>query len=161
MITNQESYTVSDEYERECSTPHLPSENLKRSFEQSYLEPCHQIMEWEDSLEERPIIFRIREYTNNEDNSCTVSTIEFVNKPICFVIFSITQSKFAPKTTHPWATGAFPVVTANSASCITPYESWPPAVIHNFTKDLDICWRTRPSLITKKLPKHELPKMGR
>jgi hypothetical protein len=74
MITNQDSYTVSDENEREVFTPQLPSErNGGRSFEQPLLEPCQAILEWEDTLEERPVIFRIREYSNNDESSCTVS----------------------------------------------------------------------------------------
>lgn len=77
MITNQDSYTVSDEYEREVLTPKLPSERVGgNSFEQLPLfEPCQALLEWEDPLEERPVIFRIREYSNNEESSCTVSLI--------------------------------------------------------------------------------------
>jgi len=76
MITNQDSYTVSDEYEREVFTPHLPSERVGgRSFEQPLPEPCQALLEWEDSLEDRPVIFRIRESSNNEESSCTVSTL--------------------------------------------------------------------------------------
>ena len=77
MITNQDSYTVSDEYEREVFTPQLPSErNGGRSFERPLLEPCQSLLDWEDSLEERPVIFRIREHSNNEESSCTVSKLE-------------------------------------------------------------------------------------
>lgn len=75
MLTNQDSYTISDDYGREVFTPHLPHapSNANRSFEQPCTEPCQSLLDWEDSLEERPVIFRIREFSNNEENSATVS----------------------------------------------------------------------------------------
>jgi hypothetical protein len=88
MLTNLHSYTVSDEY----LTPKVASDPLARSFEQTVLDPCHHVMDWEDSLEERPVVFKIRDYYNNEDNSCTVSDLTDINKDF----FSITTLKFAP-----------------------------------------------------------------
>jgi hypothetical protein len=77
MLTNQDSYTVtvSDDFERCALTPRLPSENQLRSFETPNEEPCHHMLGWEDSLDERPIMFKIRQYLNNEENSCTVGTL--------------------------------------------------------------------------------------
>ena len=54
-------------------TPHLPNESPVKSFDQPAADPCHQLLDWEDALEERPIVFNIRDYTNSEENSATVS----------------------------------------------------------------------------------------
>ena len=35
--------------------------------------PCLQVLEWDDALDERPIVFRIRDYHNSTDH--TVSNI--------------------------------------------------------------------------------------
>jgi hypothetical protein len=74
MLTHQDSYTVSDDFEKIDISRRIPSDNLlKNSFEATWPEPCHHMLHWEDSLEERPIVFKIRDYTNNEENSATVS----------------------------------------------------------------------------------------
>ena len=91
MLTNQQSYTVSDEFEREILTPHLPNESPVKSYEQPPGDPCHTLLDWEDSLEDRPVVFKIRDYSNCEENSATVSVSISV---IMLFVRSSTQQKF-------------------------------------------------------------------
>ena len=97
MLTNQQSYTVSDEFEREVLTPHLPHESPVKSYEQPPGDPCHTLLDWEDSLEERPVVFNIRDYTNCEENSATVSIHQCYN-PYCsqYYTIEVCTSSFAP-----------------------------------------------------------------
>jgi hypothetical protein len=79
------------------------------------MDPCHQLMDWEDPLEDRPVVFKIREYSNLDDNSCTVS------KPLIGVtnaIYSITTLRFARINTRHIAAGALAAGTPSSDTSI-------------------------------------------
>lgn len=88
MLTNQQSYTVSDELDR--GSPESPIEATENNS------PCHQLLDWEDDLEERPIVFRIREYTNCEENSATVSFLMYQFMFIQYYTIEVCTSNFAP-----------------------------------------------------------------